>query len=540
MQEQEATTLFDTRTDKIRRRRQRHAMKPVFKQGKGDNALLFPETLDERIGEGDVVRYINTVIEKMDTTFLYEEYKGGGTSAYDPVVMLKILLASYSKKIYTSRNIAKGVREVISLMWIAKKQTPDFRTIAKFRSGRLKEKIEQVFATVLQMMIEEGYISVNECFVDGTKLRADANKYKVVWKKNAHRYKERVITRINEYLKEIDEAEKKEEEEYGDKNLPEEGEGKIIDPEKIRKRLEEIKKENESNQKDQAVKKKLKLIKKIEKEELPKIDKYNAQIETAGKRSGYSTTDPDASIHRMKDGRLLPSYNAMITTSGQYVLNVTVGQNPADTALFIPHMKQYNKSVGNYPETIVGDAGFGSEENYAYLEENRIENYLKYNTFYREEKSKFTDSKHAKDRFRYEEEKDRYICPEGRELPFVEEQTVVTDIGYKSRRRRYRCVDCSGCPVASSCKKGVGNKVIDIRPALERYKKQARENLTSDRGKELRKRRNIEPETFNGDLKHNQGFRRVHLRGIEKVKTEVTIMALAYNFRKIEIAMTQN
>lgn len=548
MQEKKANeTIFGEEQVKIRQRKPRRAMKPVFKKTAEDTPVMFPDTLDSVIGEGDVVRYINTVINQIDKKELYESYQGGGRSAYDPEIMLKIIISCYAKKIYTSRKMAQACRENISIMWIGRKSTPNFRTIAGFRSGRLKEVIEKIFTQAIQLLIEEGYISTEVYFTDGTKILADANRYKVVWKKNAAKFKSNAENRVRELLREIEEEQKTEDKIYGDKDLEEVGEGKTIDKEKIRRRLEEmrekIQKQREECEEKPAQKKMNKrnerIIKTIVGKELPKIDKYEQQEAIAGNRSGYSKTDTDAAMHRWKDGRTLPTYNTMVSTSGQYVTMINAGQNASDSAMYKEHMKKHFVNMGYYPKASVGDSGFGSEENYQFLEENGIENYLKYSGFYNESRKKIRENPSRRENFRYDEEKDEYYCTQNRALVFREEEDFVTKLGHKTKKRTYQSKDCRNCPIAEKCKAGEGNRTITIRPELERYKQQAREKLNSDRGIELRKRRNTEPESFNGDIKHNMGFRRFHLRGLKKVETEITIVALAHNFRKMSLHDTQ-
>ena len=508
---------------------------PVFKKTPSDSPMLFPESLDDHIEQGDVVRFVKTVVEKLDLSELYNSYPGGGTSSFDPAIMLKVLLGCYTKKIYSSRRIAQALRENIKIMWLGRGYQPDFRTIALFRSGRLKKSIDKILALVVELLLQEGYIKIEELFIDGTKMHANANKNKVVWKKNAIRHKKNLTEKIWNWLDEIDGIEKEEQKQYGEKNLEEEGEGKKIDPEAIEKKIAEIKKKKISEETPPLTKKQTKLLNDIEQKHIPKIKQYENQIETAKQRSGYSKTDTDATMHRMKDGSLLPSYNVMISTSNRYVVNASIGQNSTDTTLLIPHAEKYFKYHTHKPKVIVGDAGFGSEENYAYADSKGIESYLKYNTFYQEEKRKFKNSPFAKDAFAYDQKEDLYICPQGRELPFTESGTKKTQNGYDSHYKRYVSRDCSGCPVEASCKPREKNKSIDVRPQLEIYKQRARQNLTSIYGKELRKRRNTEPETFNGDLKYNQGMRRFLLRGKEKVNVEISIMAMAYNLRKMAI-----
>ncbi|MCE5273297.1 transposase [bacterium] len=107
---------------------------------------------------------------------LLRGYKGVGTSSYHPKMLLKALVYGYSQQIYTSRRIAKALRENVHFMWLSGGNRPDFRTINRFRSSRLKAVIDEVFATVVALLVEGGLVDLREYFLDGTKVEANANR----------------------------------------------------------------------------------------------------------------------------------------------------------------------------------------------------------------------------------------------------------------------------------------------------------------------------------------------------------------------------
>jgi len=97
-----------------------------------------PQSYEEKIPAGHLVRLVNEAIEALDLRILEEQYSGGGTSSDHPKMMLKVLVYAYCKKIYTSRKIAEALEENIHFMWLSGEQTPDFRTIHNFRGERRK------------------------------------------------------------------------------------------------------------------------------------------------------------------------------------------------------------------------------------------------------------------------------------------------------------------------------------------------------------------------------------------------------------------
>lgn len=122
------------------------------------------------IPKDHLVRVVNATIDKMRIDPLIKSYQGGGTSSYHPKMLLKVLVYGYICKIYSSRQLAKALRENIHFMWLAASNRPDFRTINHFRSSRLKQTVEEVFASLLEHLIELGYVKLEHYFVDGTKL----------------------------------------------------------------------------------------------------------------------------------------------------------------------------------------------------------------------------------------------------------------------------------------------------------------------------------------------------------------------------------
>lgn len=525
----------ETEVSKMRRRKKRKASKPVFKPYYQDQITLLPPSIEELIPSNHIVRTVNRIIEEMDIEILLRSYKGGGSSAYNPRMLLKILLYAYIQQIYTSRKISKALREDIVFMWLSGNQRPNFRTINNFRSGRLKEVIEKIFASMIILLSEGKYINLENYFVDGTKIRANANKYSYVWAANTKRYKKGVVKKINGLLEQIDKLNEEEEKEYGEKDLEELGEESDLSSEKVKeevKRLNEILKE--INPKNNGKTKRItRAARKIEKEYLPKMIKYEEQEKKLNGRRSYSKTDEGATFFRMKDDQLLPCYNLLIGTEEQIITNYSIHQKASETDKFIAHIRKLEDLGVKYPKRVVGDSAYGSQENYNFLEDKSIESYLKYNTYHMETKGEKSKNKYHKDNFQYEDKEDKYICPEGKELNFIEEYRKYTENGYIQTIRIYKCQDGKGCSQLNQCSKSPQGRTIHINNKLDEYKKKARENLGSEKGIELSKKRAVDVETVFGDIKQNQGFRRLNLRGYEKVNAEIGLVCMAHNIKKI-------
>lgn len=509
-----------------------------FKSYTQNQLSLFPLDIGQLINDGHLVRVINTFVDQLSIEVLSKPFKKEGKPPFHPTLMMKILLYAYSTKLYSSRKIEKAVRQDITFMWLTGMQTPDHNTINRFRSYYFQSIIEDVFTDLLDYLSEQGYIRFETYFVDGTKLEADANKYSYVWKKNTIRYKSNLKAKVQELLREIHELNADEDIKYENQSLEELGDNTDIDSEELKLIVSELnsKLEQQAPAKTQrSTKSRVKKLSKAAK----KLEKYEKQENILGKRNSYSKTDTDATFMRMKDDELRAGYNPQVSSENQFVVNYTVSQNAADTAAFPEHLTKIRERGEKYiPGNYVGDAGYGSEENYENLERDRITNYLKYNSFYIENKQKQKNPFH-KDNMLYDTEGDFFVCPAGKKILYRHDDETTTDNGYTSQVRVYECASCEGCSLKEKCTKAKGNRRILVRTKLETYRGQARDNLRSEKGIEFRKKRGPEIETFFGDLKMNQGYKRFRLRGKNKVNTELGWLCITYNLRKLHLKINK-
>jgi len=515
--------------------------KASFKPYEQHQLSLFPMDLDTLIPENHMVRVVDRAIESMNTKPLFDRYPGGGTSAYNPVMMLKVIIYAYADKIYSSRKIAKATRENINFMWLTGNVKLDFMTINRFRSERLKGIIDDIFTEVVDLLLREKYITLENYFMDGTKIEANAGKYSWVWGKNTARYKENLKKKVSEHLVAINIIEQKENSEYGSSDLPEMGNGKPISSESIREAAAKIDEKLSENPTDKELKRAKKAI---EKDYLPRMEKYEQQEEILEKRRSYSKTDTDATFMRMKEdhmknGQLKPGYNVQMGTENQYVTGFSIHQKPGDTGCMKQHLEQLKELHGRLPDTITADAGYGSEENYEYLESEQIEHYVKYNTYHKEKTKKWQKDITRVQNWLYVAERDEYMCGYGRYLVFLYEKKQRSDNGYESVVRVYESEECTDCPYRDKCvksRKPEAHRRIYINRRLNELKEIAKDKLDSEKGKEMRSKRPVEVESVFGNIKGNFGVRRFLLRGLDKVKIEWGLYSIGHNMRKMAAA----
>jgi transposase len=496
--------------------------------------LQLPQDIEEMIPPHHLVRVVNLAVDRMKLDRVVKGYRGGGTSSYHPLMLLKVLIYAYTQRIYSSRQIAKAIRENIHFMWLAGTNHPDFRTINRFRSSHLKQTIEQVFAAVVELLLSEGMIDLKDYFLDGTKIESAANRYSFVWGKSTRTFKSRLQGQVRELLRQIEACNEAENQRYGDRDLAELGEDGPIDSARLERALTELNERLSQTPDDRELKQ---AVKEIEKDFLPRQRKYEDQERKLAGRNSYSKTDEDATFMRMKEdhmrnGQLKPGYNVQMGTQHQFIVGYSLHQKPTDTTVLIPHLKKLYQQLGRLPDNVIADAGYGSEENYRYLDDRGIGAYVKYNNFHLEKKRRFKQDLFRVENLEYDEKEDIFICPAGRRLRYVGEEAYVTENAYAAQKRLYACEDCLGCRHRVTCHKGKGNRRIGVNPRLQQYRRRARELLDSETGIGYRSRRPVEVESVFGQIKNNRGFRRFLLRGLDGVSVEFGLLALAHNLMK--------
>lgn len=508
----------------------------VWKTNHQSQFSLLPPSYDELVPANHPVRIVNTIIDTIDLSSLEATYKGGGTSSYHPKVLLKILVYAYLRNLYSSRKIEQALDENIHFMWLAGCITPDHNTISNFRSGKLKGCFKKIFNQVVILLSEQGYLSLKDIYVDGTKIEANANKYTFVWAKSIKTNRSKISKQLKELWSYVEKVYAQEEQ------TPNTPDFDAIDPKKVSETIATINKALAGKPVDKKIKQKLNYAKK----NWPsKVEKYNDQEAILKDRSSYSKTDPDATFMRMKDdhmrnGQLKPSYNIQGSSNNQYLVNYTLTQTTNDTTTLIDHLEEHDNSFEEKPEKVTADAGYGSEENYQYAEDNNIEAFVKYNYFHKEQKeakSGKTKKPFATDKLYYNQEQDTYYCPMGQKMQCIGSYQKTTKTGYLQTIKRYQAQNCAGCPIRGGCHKAKENRIVERNQNLVRLKAKARENLLSEQGIAQRKQRCWDIEAIFGNIKQNMNFKRFMLRGIDKVETEFGLIAMAHNFKKLSLTM---
>ncbi len=502
-----------------------------FRPYNSNQTVLFPQRIDEDIAENDPVRMVNALVESLNLESFRKLYKECGRSPYHPRMMLKVILYAYMNNVYSCRKIESLLHRDIHYIWLAGYEKPDFITINRFRN-RVKKEINEVFTQVVLLLSSRGFISLNVEYIDGTKIESKANRYTFVWRKTVERNRERLMKKIHVLLEQIDDAIARENSSESDEEIAFTPAMLTEMAGELRSALEQVP-EPSTKEEKAALKKTRRQLKELEGHR-DKLQEYGNHLKTLQERNSYSKTDKDATFMRMKEdamrnGQTKPGYNLQIGTENQFITDFALFPNPTDTLTMIPFLQSFSNRYGRPARTVVADSGYGSEENYRFMEENSMEAYVKYSRFHMEQRPRFNPDPFKSENFYYNEEHDFCICPMGQKMRRIGTKRVKTASGYVSENARYRAVRCEGCPLRCRCFKAKGNRTIELNHRLRIYRQKAKELLCSGEGLKHRGQRCIEPEAVFGQMKNNMNYKRFRHFGMDKVFMDFSFFAIAFN-----------
>lgn len=506
-----------------------------FRSYDPDQTLLFPQRIDRDIPKDDPVRILKSVIESLDLSGFKKLYHERGRSPYHPKMMLMVILYSYMNNVYSCRKIEKLLYRDIYYIWLSGYQKPDFATINRFRN-RVKNEIGHIFTLLVLILVEKGFVTLEVEYLDGTKIESKANKYTFVWRKSVERNREKLLEKIRVLLQQINEQ--MAQDKAADVDTLELTPQTLCEISKEFKEALGSEPEAKTKEEKAAQRGKNKMFKELERHG-EKLAEYNSRLEQMEGRNSISKTDPSATFMRMKEdamcnGQTKPGYNLQISSENQFITDFALFPNPTDTLTFIPFLGSFPGRYGRFPKRVVADSGYGSEENYRFMDEAGIEGFVKYNRFHLEHRPRYKPDTFHPDSLYYNEEGDYYICPMGQRMSRTGTLQTRTEGGYISQSACYRAIRCKGCPLRCLCYKAKTNqRTIRVNHRLNAYKRKACELLTSEEGIKERGRRCIEPEAVFGQMKSNMAYRRFRHMGKDKVVMDFTFFAIAFNIKKL-------
>lgn len=503
--------------------------------------LKLPLDIQLMIPEDDSVRLLSQFVEEMDLTDLYKTYSRIRENQVTPRELLKLIIYGYMNGIYSSRPLEAACKRDVNFMFLLDgKVGPDHTTIARFKSLHFSMVAKEIFAKMTDILFDLKEISGKSIFIDGTKIEANANKYTFVWKKSVTKHMAKKLQKAANFVAECEEL-------YGLKIIYKDV-VKLKHLKKLRKKLYRIKQEENIEFVQGSGKRKTQLQKSIEELEgyIDKIKEYTKKLHVSGERNSYSKTDEDATFMRMKDdhmrnGQLKPAYNVQHGVDAEYIVWLSIEQVTTDVRTLKPFLKEMEEQLSFKYEKIVADAGYESEENYAFIDQNDQEAFIKPSNYEISKTRKYKNDISRVENMDYDAETDTYVCGNGKRLKANKVFWRTRKSGYKAEKTEYLCKDCSECPLKSECMKGnhwkkpleERTKRLEISKKFQKYRKEDLERILTDEGIELRVNRSIQAEGSFAQTKHDMGFRRFLSRGKHNVLTESMLLAMGHNIKKL-------
>ena len=517
-----------------------------YTQNTSGYQLKLPLNIETIIPEDDSVRLLSQFVEALDLSDLYSTYER--INSVSPRTLLKIVLYSYMNGDYSSRSMELNCKRDINFMFLLEgKPAPDHATFARFRSIHFAPCSKRILAEMSNALFDLGEISGKNIFIDGTKIEANSNKYTFVWKKAVTKNQAKLLLKLADFVAECEQL-------YDLKIVY----GNIIKMKhvkKLRKKLYALKQSENVVFVHGIGKRKTSLQKSIETLEdyLCKLKEYNQKIHICGERNSYSKTDHDATFMRMKEdamgnGQLKPAYNLQHGVDAEYITWLTIGPQPTDTTTLIPFLKEAEEHLKFKYKNITADAGYESEENYLFLENNGQVSYIKPANYEISKTRKYKNDIGKIENMEYNPQSDIYTCRNGKRLTVDCIKRTKSKTGYVSQKTIYKCEDCTGCVYKSECIKGNNCKtpleerikVLQVAKTFIKYRQEDLERILSDDGILFRTNRSIQAEGSFGDLKQDMQFRRYLSKGTSNVLAESILLAMARNINKLHNKIQKN
>lgn len=503
--------------------------------------IKLPLDVEILIPADDPVRLLSTFVEGMELSDLYQTYGRIKKNQATPRQLLKIMVYASMNRIYSSRDIETACRRDINFMYLLEgKPAPDHATFARFISLHFAQCSKKTLAEVSKLLYSLGEISGKSIFIDGTKIESVANKYTFVWKKAVTKNQAKLFDKILVFVEECENL-------YGFR-IAYNGKVSLHTLKRLRKKLYRIRQEEGIVFVHGTGRRKTRLQKSLEtlKTYIAKLKEYNKKLYVCGDRNSYSKTDPDATFMRMKEdamfnGQLKPAYNLQHGVDSEYITWLGISSRPTDTRTLIPFLKDMELYLPFKYQEIVADAGYESEENYLFLEENGQLAYIKPQNYEISKTRKYRQDIGRMENMKYDEKADCYYCKNGQVLTVQYEKREKTASGYRRIVTVYRSSGCGGCPFKTDCIKGNNcktpmddrQKVLYISKKMKEERQETIKRVISDYGTQLRMNRSIQAEGSFANIKEDMEFRRYLYRGKANVTAQSILLAIGYNINKL-------
>src|SRR5690348_4196028 len=449
--------------------------------------LLLPESLDDYVGPENPVRFIEAFVDGLDLTaagFGRVQPKETGRPGYAPADLLKLYIYGYLNRVRSSRRLEAETHRKVEVIWLLRHLKPDFKTIADFRRDNRKA-FRPVFREFVLLWRQLALFGRELLAVDGTRIKAVNNKDRNFTRASLKEFIRLADAKLDDYLQRLDHADAAETGTAGSRvaNLAE----KITAVRGRRERCQEM---------------------------LVELDRTG--------ESQISLTDPDSRAMAAHT-RVAVGYNVQIAvdTKHKLIVEQQVTNQVLDMGLLTETAEPAKEILGVATIAVVADKGYFKIEDIEACEKAGMEPYVP-----RPQRGpSVRKGLFRKDEFKYDPETDSFTCPAGQRLTPYSSSALrqLKKINYANRKA------CRDCPLRARCTDNQFRTVSRLENEVVLDRMQER---LAQRPEVLNQRREVVEHPF-GTIKQwmNQGA--FLMRGLEKVRAEFSLTALAYNIRRV-------
>lgn len=446
-------------------------------------ATLFPERLDEVVGENHPVRVVDVFVDGLDLAelgFSKVTAEATGRPPYEPGDLLKLYVYGYLNQVRSSRRLEREAQRNVEVMWLINRLAPAFKTIADFRKEHPKA-IVGVCRAFIRFCREQSLFGSEVVAVDGTKIAAVASRKQVITPQRIAKQNAAIDRKIAAYLAAMDEADRQERNEGA----------AVVDVAVAVAALRE-QREQLQRQAEELARKGLK----------QKV-----------------LTEPEAKLMRTAHGHEV-AYNAEIAVDAEHHLIAAfdLTNEGNDQQQLYPMAVAAKQAVAADAVTVVADTGYSNGEHGALCEQEGITAIVpRQETVNPKGADYFT-----RDAFTYDGVTDSWRCPAGQML-------TCRKVSHRQQNKEYWTNACGGCALKAHCTKAAKRTIVrhfyeDAREAMHR-------RAMSDPAW-MKWRRNTAEHPF-GTLKWLMGHPRFLVRGLRKAKAELALGVLSYNLKRV-------
>jgi transposase len=454
-----------------------------------NQSTMFPEVLDDYVNESNPVRFIDAYIDGLDLTameFTYSEPKEKGRKPYCPGDLLKLYIYGYLNRIRSSRQLEKATHCNIELIWLMRRLQPDFKTIADFRKDNSKA-IKEVFKNFTLLCKKMDLFGCELIAIDGSKFKAYNSNDRNFSKNKLTKLIKKIEDQIDQYLLDLNQGDEKE------KDI------QVSSTQKLQEKIEYLRKKRD------------------------KYKGYEKELEQS-KKGQISLTDPDSRMMKTRQGKDV-CYNVQIATDSKHKLIIVneVCNDINDMHQLHSMAVEVKKILEVEKIDAVADAGYFEIENIKQCDKDCINTYVP-----RPERSRNKRlGLYTKKDFIYNPQNDTYQCPAGQILIFRGFDKYKSP---KHKHRIYATHACQGCQQKQKCTRSKHSRRI-FRWEHEELIDQLDQRVKSNPNIISRRKEMVE-HPF-GTLKNWMGQFHFMTKGRENAATEVNLLSLAYNMRRV-------